>query len=156
QFFSEEVLTMNGKAEFEFNIRVLDHHLAKHYQFPEPVILKLGPPRKPGEALDERHWDIAASAQKVLEDIVLRLLNHLHAQTGEENLCLAGGVAFNSVMNGRIMRESPFKRFFIQPAAGDAGCSLGAAYYVYHCLLQHPRAFQMEHAYWGPSFDSTT
>lgn len=153
-FFTQDVLTMNGEAEFHFNIRVLDHHLAKHYQFPDAVIRTLGPPRKPGETLEERHWDIAASAQKALEEIVLRLLGHLHAQTGEENLCLAGGVAFNSVMNGRITCESPFKRFYIQPAAGDAGCSLGAAFQVYHGILGHPRCFRMEHAYWGPAFTS--
>jgi carbamoyltransferase len=90
----------------------------------------------------------------VLEDTVLHLLNGLYEQTREENLCLAGGVAFNSVMNGRIMQETPFKRFFIQPAAGDAGCSLGAAFLVYHGIRKHPRCFLMEHAYYGPSFTS--
>jgi carbamoyltransferase len=67
---------------------------------------------------------------------------------------MAGGVAFNSVMNGRIMQESPFKRFFVQPAAGDAGCSLGAALLIYHTLLKQPRKFKMEHAYYGPGFSS--
>jgi carbamoyltransferase len=112
----------------------------------------LGPPRQPEEEITQRHQDIASSAQRALEDVVLHLLEHLHAGTGEENLCLAGGVAFNSVMNGRIMQESPFQRFFIQPAAGDAGCPLGAAYQLYHGVLGHPRGFRMEHAYWGPAF----
>jgi carbamoyltransferase len=72
--------------------------------------------------------------------------------TGEENLCMAGGVAFNSVMNGRIFHETPFKNFFVQPAAGDAGCSVGAAMMVWHQKLGKPRKFVMRHAYWGPGF----
>lgn len=151
-FFAQRVLSLNGNCDFHLNIRVLDHHLAKHYQFRDEIIRELGPPRQPDEKILPRHMNIAASAQKVLEDVVLRLLKGLHEQTGEQNLCLAGGVAFNSVMNGRIMQESPFRQFFIQPAAGDAGCSLGAAYLVHHRLLKQPRGFQMNHVYYGPSF----
>lgn len=152
EFFSEKVLIKNGNGEFKFNIKVLDHHLAKHYQFPEAIIREIGKPRLPGEELTERHWDVAASAQKVLEDTGLHLVNKIKEMTGEENLCMAGGVAFNSVMNGRIFHESPFKNFFIQPAAGDAGCALGAAYYLWHQILNKPRSFVMKHAYWGPRF----
>jgi len=153
-FFSRRVLSANGNYDFHVNIRVLDHHLAKHYQFSQEITQALGAPRRPEEEISARHQNIAASAQRVLEEAVLHLLSGLYEQTREENLCLAGGVAFNSVMNGRIMRESPFKRFFIQPAAGDAGCSLGAAYLVHHRLLKQPRGFQMEHAYYGPHFSS--
>jgi len=153
-FFARRVLTVNGNHDFHLNIRVLDHHLAKHYQFSEEAIKELGTPRQPDEDLSQRHQNIAASAQRVLEDTVLHLLEGLHEQTGEDNLCLAGGCAFNSVMNGRIMTETPFKKFFVQPAAGDAGCSLGAALLVYHDKLKQPRRFQMEHAYYGPSFSS--
>src|SRR5919199_5902326 len=151
-FFARRVLTPNGNHDFHLDIRVLDHHLAKHYQFSQALTRELGPARRKGEELTERHWDVAASAQKVLEETALHLLAGLHARTGEENLCMAGGVAFNSVMNGRIMTESPFKRFFIQPAAGDAGCSLGAALMIHHGLLGQPRRFKMEHAYYGPGF----
>ncbi|MGI8567055.1 MAG: carbamoyltransferase family protein [Pyrinomonadaceae bacterium] len=153
-FFARRVLTVNGNHDFHLNIRVLDHHLAKHYQFSEEATKALGPPRQPDEDLSQRHQNIAASAQRVLEDTVLHLLEGLHEQTGEDNLCLAGGCAFNSVMNGRIMTETPFKKFFVQPAAGDAGCSLGAALLVYHDKLKQSRRFQMEHAYYGPSFSS--
>lgn len=153
-FFAKRVLTLNGNHDFHLNIRVLDHHLAKHYQFSEEAIKALGPPRRTDEDLTARHHNIAASAQRVLEDTVLHLLEGLYEQTREENLCLAGGCAFNSVMNGRIMTETPFKKFFVQPAAGDAGCSLGAALLVYHTKLKQPRRFQMEHAYYGPSFSS--
>lgn len=151
-FFSKRVLTTNGNHDFHFNIKVLDHHLAKHYQFGDEIIKELGEPRKKGEPLTERHWNIASSAQKVLEDTALYLVRSIKEMTGEENLCMAGGVAFNSVMNGRIMHETPFKRFFIQPAAGDAGCSLGAALAVWHQKLGNPRKFVMKHAYYGPGF----
>jgi carbamoyltransferase len=153
-FLSRRVLLPNGDGAFHVNIRVLDHHLAKHYQFPSEIVRALGPPRRPDEEITTRHQNIAASAQRVLEDVVLRLLEELHRQTREQNLCLAGGVAFNSVMNGRIIRESPFKRVFIQPAAGDAGCSLGAAYLVHNVIQKRPRTAQMEHAYWGPPFSA--
>jgi carbamoyltransferase len=151
-FLSRRVLTTNGDHDFHLNIRVLDHHLAKHYQFSEEIVRALGAPRRPDEELSQRHQNIAASAQRVLEETVLHLLAGLRERTGLDDLCLAGGCAFNSVMNGRIMTETPFKRFFIQPAAGDAGCSLGAALQVYHQKLGRPRDFVMEHAYYGPSF----
>jgi carbamoyltransferase len=153
-FFSEKVLRRNGNAEFTFEVSVLDHHMARHYQFSDVVKRELGAPRKPGEELKERHWDIAASAQKVLEDTALGLVTQVHQMTGEENLCMAGGVAFNSVMNGRIFQESPFENFFVQPAAGDAGCSLGAALMVWHQKLGNPRGYVMDHAYFGPGFSN--
>ena len=83
--------------------------------------------------------DIAASIQKVTEDVMLKAARHVHAQTGQQNLCLAGGVALNCVGNGRILREGPFENIWIQPAAGDAGGALGAALYVWHQLLDQPR-----------------
>lgn len=151
-FFREKVLTTNGSGDFRFEIKVLDHHLAKHYQFPDAIVNELGPGRKPGEELTQHHWDIACSAQKALEDTAIYLVKTIHEMTGEENLCMAGGVAFNSVMNGRIFHETPFKRFYVQPAAGDAGCSLGAAMMVWHQKLGKPRGFEMKHAYYGPGF----
>ncbi len=151
-FFREKVLTTNGGGDFRFNIKVLDHHLAKHYQFPAGIIKELGPERRPGEELSEHHWDIACSAQKALEDTAIHLIKNLKEITGEENLCMAGGVAFNSVMNGRIFHETPFKNFYVQAAAGDAGCSLGSAMFVWHQILGNKREFEMNHAYWGPGF----
>ncbi len=151
-FLRTRVLTHDDQGNFNVNIRVLDHHLAKRYEFPEEIVREIGPGRKPDEELTQKHWDIACSAQKVLEDTVLDLLRWLHKETGEDNLCMAGGVAFNSVMNGRIYSELPFKDFFVQPAAGDAGCSLGAAYQIWHGVLNKPRSFVMKHGYWGPGF----
>jgi len=153
-FFREKVLTTNGGGDFRFHIDVLDHHLAKHYQFPDAIIKELGPNRRQGEELTQHHWDVASSAQKALEETAIHLIKQLKEMTGEENLCMAGGVAFNSVMNGRIFHETPFKRFYVQPAAGDAGCSLGAAMFVWHQKLGNPRKFEMRHAYWGPGFSN--
>ena len=90
-----------------------------------------GPRRQPAEEITPRHCDLARSIQVVTEEIVLRIARHLHRLTGEENLCLAGGVALNCVANGRLLREGPFKRLWVQPAAGDAGGALGAAL-AYH------------------------
>ena len=98
-----------------------------------------GPPRRPESPLTERELDLAASIQKVTEEVMLRMARHLHEETGLEDLCLAGGVALNCVGNGRILRESPFRRVWIQPAAGDAGGALGTALFVWHQLLGNDR-----------------
>jgi carbamoyltransferase len=110
------------------------------------------PRREPESKMEEFHWDMAASIQKVTEEIVLRIARDLHARTGLKNLVMAGGVALNCVANGRVIREGPFENLWVQPAAGDAGGALGAAQFVHHCLLDNPRKFRMDHAYWGPAF----
>jgi carbamoyltransferase len=102
--------------------------------------------------LNQHYADIAASIQNVTEEILLKMANHAYLQTGMKNLCMAGGVALNSVANGRILRETPFEHVFIQPAAGDSGGALGAALYVYHVLLGQPRKYIMEHAFLGKGY----
>ena len=99
-----------------------------------------GPPRKPESPLTQREMDIAASIQKVTEEIMMRCARHVHRETGMRNLCLAGGVALNCVGNGKILREGPFDNIWIQPAAGDAGGALGVALFIWHQLLDRPRA----------------
>ncbi|OQY48393.1 MAG: hypothetical protein B6242_02520 [Anaerolineaceae bacterium 4572_78] len=101
---------------------------------------------------NQYYADIAASIQRVTEDTILKMVQAVHTETGSKNLVMAGGVALNSVANGRIVREGPFENVFIQPSAGDSGTSLGAALYVYHVLLGKPRKFVMEHAYWGAEY----
>jgi carbamoyltransferase len=101
-----------------------------------------GPPRRPESQITQRECDLAASVQKVTEEIMLRMARHLHRLTGSRNLCLAGGVALNCVGNGRLLRESPFEHLWIQPASGDAGGALGAALFVWHQLLENPRTPQ--------------
>jgi carbamoyltransferase len=108
-----------------------------------------GAPRKPETPITQREMDIAASIQKVTEDAMLKAARHVHAQTKSPNLCLAGGVALNCVGNGRILREGPFENLWIQPAAGDAGGALGAALYVWHQLLDEPRAVPVGDAMHG-------
>ena len=115
------------------------------------------PPRKPDEALTQTHCDLARSIQQVTEEIVLRLARTLHQETGEENLCLAGGVALNCVANARLLREGPFKRIWIQPAAGDAGGALGAALAFHYARSSPPRQIDngddtMRGAFLGPEY----
>lgn len=102
---------------------------------------------------NQYYADVAASIQKATEEIVLNMARAVQRDTGLDRLCLAGGVALNSVANGRIIKETPFKEVFVQPAAGDGGGALGAALYAHHCVLGKPRAFRMDHAYWGKSYD---
>lgn len=115
-----------------------------------------GPPRKPESRLTQREMDLARSVQVVTEMAMLRLARHVHEATGKENLCLAGGVALNCVANGRLLREGPFKRLWIQPAAGDAGGALGAALAVHYRYKNHPRNAQpkdaMHGSLLGPSY----
>jgi carbamoyltransferase len=113
---------------------------------------RLGKTRTAVEPVGKKHKDIAASMQSVLEEAYFRLLNSLSQETKQNAVCLAGGVAFNCVANGKIFDHTPFSDIYVQPAAGDAGLAVGAAYYVYHQILGRPRGFAMEHAYWGPQF----
>jgi carbamoyltransferase len=101
------------------------------------------------------HENVAASLQCVTEEIVIHLLNELYKKYPSDNLCLAGGVAMNSVANGKIYRQTPFKNVFIPAGAADNGGSFGAAFYVWNNLLKKPRQFVMEHAFWGPEFAET-
>ena len=113
----------------------------------------LGPARSKGDPIEPRHENVAASLQVRLEEVVLGMLRELHARTRVDALCLAGGVALNCVVNGKILDETPFERVYVQPAAHDGGTSIGAAYHVWHRRLGRPRGFVMDHAYWGPEFD---
>lgn len=101
---------------------------------------------------NQHYADIAASIQKVTEETLIKIATYANKRTGLKKLCMAGGVALNSVANGRILRETPFEDVWIQPASGDSGGALGAALYAYHVLLGYPRKFVMEHAYWGENY----
>ncbi|MGH9736218.1 MAG: carbamoyltransferase family protein [Candidatus Acidiferrales bacterium] len=113
---------------------------------------RLGRARKNGEPLTPRHYNLAASMQAALEEVLASIWTDLARKTKQASLCLAGGVAFNCLANGKIFDRSPFRQVYVQPAAGDAGLSVGAAFYVYHQALHQPRSFVMDHAYWGPAF----
>ncbi|MBI2587715.1 carbamoyltransferase [Candidatus Azambacteria bacterium] len=112
------------------------------------------PRRLPEGPLEQVHKDIAASLQRMTEEIILTMARSLHEETMLEAMCLAGGVALNAVANGKILRETPFKKIFIQPAAGDSGGAVGAAYLVWHEILNQPRGNPWEHVYFGPGFSN--
>jgi len=118
----------------------------------EKFTKNFGPIRNPEEPIEQRHKDIARALQKRLEDAALHMARHLYKITGSRNLCLAGGVALNSVMNGRLLRESPFENIFVQPAANDAGTCIGSALYIYNSILGNHRQYIFRDAYLGPSY----
>jgi carbamoyltransferase len=101
---------------------------------------------------NQHYADLAASIQRVTEEVLLKMARVLRQQTGMKALCIAGGVGLNSVANGRILKESGFERLWVQPAAGDSGGALGAALHVYHTVLGNPRRSPMQHAYWGQEY----
>jgi carbamoyltransferase len=168
-----KVVKVDEDGGIRLNMDYFSFHHSTKDTFNQKFVELFGP-RRPPEAefftsithprKDHSHWDeavatqnqkyadIAASIQRVTEEIVLKMAQAAYRQTGSKNLVMAGGVALNSVANGRVMRETPFEKVFIQPAAGDSGGALGAALYVYHVVLGQPRKFTMEHAYWGTEY----
>jgi carbamoyltransferase len=122
--------------------------------FSEHMSQKLGPARLIDEPLEKRHRNMAAALQARLEEVYLGMLRKLANASGLRSICLAGGVAFNCVANGKIFDNTSFEQVFVQPAAGDAGLAVGAAYYVWHQKFGKPRSFVMDHPYWGPGYSA--
>jgi carbamoyltransferase len=120
--------------------------------FSRKMVEVFGEPREPRSEITERHADLAASVQAILEENYFALLNHVYQQTRQKCLCLAGGVALNCAANGKLFEKTPFQEIYIQPAASDAGTSIGAALSVWHERLGKPRSFVMQHAYYGPEY----
>jgi carbamoyltransferase len=147
-----QVLGREPDGQFWLNTRLLDFHLARAGMFAPELERLLGAHRKPGGEIQQRHRDVAASAQLVLEETLLHIGRHLKQLTGEDNLCLAGGVAYNCVANSRLKGELGFKQVFVQPAAGDSGAALGAALWLANRRGAAVRREPMTHAYLGPSF----
>ena len=172
----ENLIEVADDGSFRINMDWFSYHCSEEKTFNQKFERLFGPARPPemhfftsttrypsyfGEKpadfsaqcrLNEHYADIAASIQRVTEEVLLKMANHLHRETGLKKLCLAGGVALNSVANGRLLRETPFEELFIQPAAGDGGGALGAALQVYHGILGRPRNFVLENAYWGRDY----
>ena len=142
------VLSAYGNVEMTWDGGSPD--LASHYSPKLEELLGLA--RKDNEELTQKHKDIAASAQAMYEEVFFGLLNKLHKETGSTNLCFAGGSAQNSLANGKIFENSPFREVFIQPAGYDAGGALGAAYYVWNQVLGRERGFVMSSPFWGPEY----
>jgi carbamoyltransferase len=164
--FMEEMRQIVRSREdggFRLNLECFRHHREKvDYEwenseprvgtlFSDGLVRLLGPARQKGDELTQRHKDIARSVQAMYEEAFFHLLGVLHRRHGGDALCLAGGCAMNSVANGKVYRNTPFKKVYIQSAAGDAGGAIGAAFAVWH-KLGGSRGFVMDHAYWGPHF----
>ena len=159
-----EIIRTEECGQFRLNLDYFRHHaegVEMAWDQGSPVIGRIfsdafvkafGPAREPGAVLTDRERDIAASLQLRLEEISFHVLNHLHEQTGLTDLGLAGGVAYNSVMNGKILLHTPFKRIFVQPAAGDSGTALGVCYHLHNQVLKQTRSETMMGAYTGPEF----
>lgn len=149
--FRERVLRLLPSGGFELNTRICDFHLARTGWFPREFVELFGEPRQAEADLTQRHRDVAASAQLVLEETLLHLGRHLRTLTHADALCLAGGVAYNCVANRRLRDEVGFDRVFVQPAAGDSGAALGAALLLASRRAPGPRHV-MTDVYWGPAF----
>lgn len=135
----EKLIELNPDGAFSLNMEYFDYEAGLKMTSERFDRLFGGPPRRKHEPLTERHKDLAASIQRVTEELILRMARTLQKMTGSKNLCLAGGVALNCVANGRLLRESDFERIWIQPAAGDAGGALGSALAVWHRYLEQDR-----------------
>ncbi|HJU43105.1 MAG TPA: carbamoyltransferase C-terminal domain-containing protein [Vicinamibacterales bacterium] len=140
-----------GDGQYRLDTSYLRYHTHGKYQWFSPKLVELLGPARPYESeMTQKCMDIAAAMQKVVEDSVLELLKWHHQQTQTTKLTISGGVGLNSVVNGRIITESPFTEVFVQPAANDASGSFGAAYHLYHQVFKQPRRYVMSHAYLGP------
>lgn len=147
----KEMVELKEDGSFRLNLDYFSYHYGTRMTNGHFERLFGAPHRDPEGPLEQCHKDVAMSVQKVTEEIVLRMARHVHRETGQRYLCMAGGVALNCVANGRLLREGPFERLWIQPAAGDAGGALGAAAIV-HRSLTGGRVAPMEHAFLGPEY----
>ncbi len=152
----ERLLDLKDDGSFRMDMSYFNYCQGLTMTFRKFESLFGGPARKPEDPLTQRDMDLAASIQSVTEEIMLRSSRHVHKMTGMRDLCLAGGVALNCVGNGRILREGPFEKIWIQPAAGDAGGAIGVALFIWHQLLEKPRAARASDSQHGsllgPSF----
>jgi carbamoyltransferase len=160
QLILDHLIDLKSDGSFRMNMRYFDYCMGRTMTNTAFHDLFGGPPRKPEEQVEQRHMDLAASVQVVLEEAVLRLTRSLSAETGMKNLCLAGGVALNCVANGKIRRDGKFQGIWIQPAAGDAGGALGSALVAHHMFYGHERNIgpcqdSMKGAFLGPEFDQS-
>ena len=147
----QKVVTLEKNGGFKLDLSFFNLYMGNNI-LTKKFYRLFGPRRKAESKLTQRHYNIAAALQKITEEAGIHFANHLYERTKEPNLCLAGGVVMNSVMNGRILKETKFKDFFIQAAASDCGTPLGTALYLSHQVLNLPRRFRMDHAYLGPRY----
>jgi len=154
-----ELIDLKEDGSFRMNMRYFDYCAGLTMTNRRFEKLFGGPPRKPEAQVTQRDMDLARSVQEVTEEVMLRMVRHINKETGQKNLCLAGGVALNCVGNGRVLREGPFENIWIQPAAGDAGGALGAALFVWYQYLENRRVADnkkdvQQGSYLGPEFEN--
>lgn len=168
-----ELITINSDGSFKLNMKYFSYHYSTRYSFNKNFVKLFGKPRIAESRFvvdrnsfvydstpitddeikeNKRFADIAASVQKVTENTLVKIANFLYQKTKLKKLCLAGGVALNCLANYKILQQTSFDEIFIQPAAGDSGAALGAALYVWHCLLNKKREFILSHNYWGKEY----
>jgi len=148
-----QLVDIKPDGSFRLNMDYYSHHWSESTMLNRWERLFGQPPRKPETELAKYHYDIARSGQAVVEKIMVGMATAVHQRYGFDDLCIGGGVGLNSVANWKILKQgSGFKNIFIQPAAGDDGGALGAAFWVWNCVLNQPRKFTMRHAYWGPEY----
>jgi len=146
-----KLIEIEEDGSFKLNMKYFDYRV-KSRMWSKELEKLLGSSREPDERIKRRHADVAATLQKVTEEVYFKMANHLYRIAKMKNLCIAGGVALNCIANGKLYEKTPFKRIFVQPQAGDGGCSLGAAYFAWNQLLDNPRNYEMQHTYHGPRF----
>jgi len=147
----KKMMDIKEDGSYSLDMSYFDFHY-KNTMPSKKFIKEFGPIRKPEEKVTEHHQNMAATLQKITEEVIFKMLNHLHEITKCDNLCMAGGVALNSVANGKILKNTPFKEIYIQPAAGDHGASIGVAKYIHYTILGNEREETQETAYLGPGF----
>jgi carbamoyltransferase len=150
----KEVMDVKEDGSYRFDMSYFIYHYAD--RMPSRKLCKLlgGPIRQEESEVTQRHKDIAAALQMVYEEVLLKMLNYVCKVTNCKNVVLSGGCGLNSVANGKILKNTPFEKIWIQPAAGDGGTSIGVASYIYNSILGHKREYCLKDAYFGPSFST--
>jgi carbamoyltransferase len=150
-----EIIKFEKDGNISIDLNYFRYYMHSKYRYSDNLVAEFGSPRQSHEPIQKRHKDIAAGLQKILEDAIVFLCNDLYKRTKCKNLCFAGGVALNTVVNSKILKETPFENIFIQPNAGDGGTSLGAALYLYYHVLGNTNIDRMPHSdYLGPVWEA--
>ena len=148
------IITCTPDGGFELDLSYFEFHKkGRPHWVSQKFREAFGPPRLPESELSQRHKDIAAALQQRIEEVCFHMAEWLHEKTRLSALCLAGGVCLNSVMNGKLLERGPFKNVWVQPAANDAGTSVGACFWLWNTRMRNPRTYVMEHAYHGPGYE---
>ncbi|HRZ85780.1 MAG TPA: carbamoyltransferase N-terminal domain-containing protein [Candidatus Paceibacterota bacterium] len=150
----KKIIEIKEDGSYRLDMSYFTYHYKDRMPSKKIISLLDGPIRKKNEEVTQRHKDIAAALQMILEEVIIKILNNLYNETKCDNLVLCGGVALNSVCNGKLLKKTKFKRIWIQPDPGDGGTSIGAASYIYHTLLSNKRNFIFDSAFIGPEFSN--